>query len=389
MTGDILAKDGVHALLPRDQMCEPARKLRDTYAITPGIPLFKREFGYYCLEEWQEQGMPQNIALDELFDYDAPGNYHIAELGWCEDPFEPLFEVKIIEDRGDYEVEQDIAGRHVLYFKGRRQGFMPEYLDHPVKDMKTWQEDVKWRLDPETSKRYTTLDMRMQLARSEAAQGKIISQMVIGAYMHLRSLIGPEDVLYAFYDMPDVIHDCMQTWLNLSDAVIARHQEYVTLDELFIAEDICYNHGCLISPDMMREFLFPYYQQLVSNVKARQIDKARHLYVHVDTDGFANPVIPLYQELIGMDVMSPFEVAAGCDVVELGRQYPNLAILGGIDKRVLAAGRDAIDAHLERIIPPMRERGGFIPTCDHGVPAEVPYEDYLYYRERCVELGDN
>jgi hypothetical protein len=52
----------------------------------------------------------------------------------------------------------------------------------------------------------------------------------------------------------------MQTWLALADAVIARHQQHVTLDELFLAEDICYNNGPLISPDMMREFLLPYYQ---------------------------------------------------------------------------------------------------------------------------------
>ncbi len=88
-----------------------------------------------------------------------------------------------------------------------------------------------------------------------------------------------------------------------------------------------------------------------------------------------------------MDPMSPFEVAAGCDVVRTGCEYPDLAIFGGIDKRVLAQGREAIDAMLARIIPEMRARGGYIPTCDHGVPAEVPYEDYLYYRRRVVEMG--
>jgi hypothetical protein len=179
----------------------------------------------------------------------------------------------------------------------------------------------------------------------------------------------------------------MRAWLDLADALIAHHQQFVTLDELFLAEDICYNHGPLISPDMMQEFLFPYYQQLVYNLKARQLDKTRHLYGHVDTDGYAVPVIPLYRAAIGMDAMSPFEVASGCDVVEIGKQYPDLALFGGIDKRVLARGRAAIDAHLEYILPPMRERGGYIPTCDHGVPEEVPYQDYLYYRKRCVELG--
>jgi uroporphyrinogen decarboxylase len=377
----------MQAMVARDQMCESARKLRDTYARVPGIPLFRREFGFYSLERWSEQGMPQDVPLPELFHYDPPGNLHLGQLGWCEAAFVPLFEVKVLQDRGDYELEQDYAGRHVLYFKGRRNGFMPEYIDHPVKDSHTWQEQVRWRLDPRSPERYSDLAERMAYARAEAAKGIMISQNVIGAYMYLRSLIGPQCLLFAFYDMPEVIHDCMRAWFDLADTVIARHQQYVTLDEIFFGEDICYNHGPLISPDMMREFLFPYYRQLVSNVRKRQIDREHHLYVHIDTDGYAVPVISLYREAIGMDVMSPFEVAAGCDVVRIGRQYPELAMFGGIDKRVLARGRRAIDAHLEYVLPAMRSRGGYIATCDHGVPAEVPYTDYLYYRQRCIELG--
>jgi uroporphyrinogen decarboxylase len=98
-------------------------------------------------------------------------------------------------------------------------------------------------------------------------------------------------------------------------------------------------------------------------------------------------VIPVYQESIGMDVMSPFEVASGCDVVAVGREFPELVIFGGIDKRVMARSREEIDAMVERILPAMRARGGYIPTCDHGVPEEVSYENYVYYRKRCVELG--
>lgn len=379
-------QDGVHAMVPREKMCESARKLRDTYAITPGIPLFRSKFGFYCLERWKEQGMPQGVPLHELFDYDPPGN-HTFWLGGIVAPFLLAYETKVLEDLGDYELVQDNAGRHVLYFKGRRDGFMPEYVAHPVKDMKTWEENVKWRLDPTTPERYTDLESRMENAKAQAARGMMIRQHFIGAYMYLRSLIGPMDLPYAFYDMPDVIHDCMKTWFELVDAVVSRHQEYVTLDEIYCGEDICYNHGILISPDMIREFLIPYYQQIISNIKSRQIDKTRHLYVHIDSDGFVNPLIPIYQEGFGMDVMDPFEVAAGCDVVEIGKQYPNMVISGGIDKRVLAKGKDAIDEHIEYIIPAMRKRGGYIPTCDHGVPEEVSYENYLYYRKCCVELG--
>ncbi|MHC4502416.1 MAG: uroporphyrinogen decarboxylase family protein [Planctomycetota bacterium] len=378
--------DGVHAMVPRESMSPGARKLRDTYAITPGAPLYKREFGYYCLERWKEQGMPEDVPRAELFDYDPPGGHGLGALGWCESPFVPAYDEKIIEDRGAHELVQDRAGRHVLCFKGRRNGFMPEYVDHPVKDRRTWEEDVRWRLDPSTPERYAKLDERMAKVKESAAEGRIITQGLIGGYMYLRSLIGPADLMYAFYDMPDVIHDCMRTWLALADVVIARHQEHVTVDEIFFAEDICYNQGILISPDMMREFLLPYYQQVITGLKSRQIDSSRHLHVHVDTDGWAVPTIPLYRE-VGLDVMSPFEVASGCDVVEIGREHPDLVIKGGIDKRVLAKSKRDIDRMVERILPPMRERGGYVPTCDHGVPEEVPYENYLHYRKRAVELG--
>lgn len=214
----------------------------------------------------------------------------------------------------------------------------------------------------------------------------IIKEQVIGGFMYLRSLIGPTGLLYMFHDAPGLIHDCMQTWFYLADAITECHQQYVTVDELFLGEDICYNHGLLISPDMIREFLFPYYEQLIKNIRSRQIDKTRHLYIKIDTDGLVTPAIPLYRE-IDMDVMIPFEVASGCDVVEIGKQYPDLAISGGIDKRILAKDNDEIDREVERILPVMHKRGGYIPTCDHGVPEEVPYKNYLHYRKRCVELG--
>ena len=380
------AQDGVHGMVRPDQMDPSAKKLRDIYALTPGAPLIMMDMGYYSLERWKEEGMPQDVPLEELFGLDPPGHHTLFGLGGCEAAFQPEYEVTVIEDRGAHELVQDHAGRHVVYFRGRRSGFMPEYVRHPVQDMVTWERNVRWRLDPSSPERYADLETRMTEAKSAAARGLIIRQEVIGAYMFLRSLIGPQAVLYAFHDMPELIHACLTSWFELADAVIARHQEHVTLDEIYVDEDICYKSGPLISPDMIRAFLLPYYQQLIANIRDRQRDPGRHLYVQVDTDGYAIPVIPLYKGM-GMDVMCPFEVAAGCDVVSVGTEYPELILVGGIDKRVLAESKEAIDRHLEAILPVMRERGGYIPTVDHGVPEEVPLGNYLYYRERCAALG--
>ena len=374
-------------MIPRDKMTPAVRKWRDAYAITPGAPIYHKEFGFYSLERWIEQGMPEDADFASLFHLDHSAVYNLGGLGWVEPALVPPFEEEVLEDRGAHEVVRDTAGRRVLFFKDRRSGFMPEYLDNPVKDRRTWEEDVKWRLDPGTPERFAEVDEKLDEAEAASEEGRMVCQRILGGYMYLRALMGPEALFYAWYDMPDLIHDCMQTWLALSEAVIARHQKRVSLDEMFFSEDICYNHGLLVSPDMMHEFLVPYYQQLMSNVKSRQLDQSLRLHVQVDTDGDALPSIDIYREAIGMNVMRPFEVASGCDVVEVGRRWPDLIISGGIDKRELAKGKDAIDRMVERIIPAMRDRGGYIPTCDHGVPEEVAYEDYLHYRKRCVELG--
>lgn len=304
-------------MVPWDEMCLSARKLRDTYAVKPGAPFYQKTFGLWmCLETWYANGLARDTDLDELFMFDKPGFLPLHQLGWCESAFDPVFENEVIEDRGECELVRDRAGRHVLYFKGKRQGFMPEYMDHPVKDEKTWTEDVKWRLDSKSAGRHTNLAARMAAAGARAAEGIMIQQDMIGGYMYLRSLMGPEALLYVFYDNPKLVHD-----------------------------------------------------------------------VQIDTDGNCVPVIDLYVEGIGMDMLDPFEVASGCDVVEIGKQWPDLVMSGGIDKRILATDTDTMDRYLESILPVMRRRGGYIPTCDHGVPPEVTWENYLHYRKRCVEYG--
>ncbi len=384
--------DGIHQMVSREKMTESARRLRDFYAMKPQAPFIQQEFGFYSLDRWKEEGhMPvfsdpeqERRWMADTFGFEENGSCSLGGLGWCEAAFEPEYEQKVLEVKGDYDLAQDHAGRKVLFFKGKRSGFMPEYVDHPVKDQKTWEEDVKWRMNPASPERFDSVfSETMQKAVDAARQGKVMIQSVIGGYMYLRSLIGPLEMMYMFHDEPDLIHDCMETWLQLADAVIARHQQQVSLDEIFLAEDICYNHGSLISPDMMREFLFPYYQQLISNAKKRQLDPDRSLRIQIDTDGNCIPVIDLYRE-IGMSYMSPFEVASGCDVVQIGQDYPDLLMRGGVDKRVMAQGKEAIDREMDRILPVMFKRGGYMPVCDHGVPEEVSFENYLYYRKRVL-----
>ena len=60
-------------------------------------------------------------------------------------------------------------------------------------------------------------------------------------------------------------------------------------------------------------------------------------------------------------------------------------MMGGIDKRALAQGPEAIDAELERVRPAV-EAGRYIPDLDHSVPDDVSWENFCYFAEGLKRL---
>jgi len=62
-----------------------------------------------------------------------------------------------------------------------------------------------------------------------------------------------------------------------------------------------------------------------------------------------------------------------------------LLLQGGIDKRALALGPEAIDRELEARLPLCRE-GGYIATCDHLLPHDISYRNFQYFWRRKKEL---
>jgi uroporphyrinogen decarboxylase len=124
---------------------------------------------------------------------------------------------------------------------------------------------------------------------------------------------------------------------------------------------------------MVREFLMPTWRRWGEQVRAAGVP----VYA-IDSDGFVGELIPLWREA-GFQVNDPVEVAAGNDLVAFRRQYgATMAYRGGVDKRAMAKGGAAIEREIERLRPVIAV-GGYVPACDHGVPADVAWPDYLRY----------
>jgi len=136
----------------------------------------------------------------------------------------------------------------------------------------------------------------------------------------------------------------------------------------------------MIGPAMTREFLAPAWR--------RWSDEARQAGVPIidmDSDGMVEELIPIWIEN-GMNVCDPIEVAAGNDINLYRREYGRkIAYRGGIDKRCIARGGAVIEDELDRIAPVVRD-GGYIPSCDHGVPFDISWPNFIHYSRLLAEM---
>lgn len=80
--------------------------------------------------------------------------------------------------------------------------------------------------------------------------------------------------------------------------------------------------------------------------------------------------------------------ASGVDYVELRREFGgDLLLIGGLDVRVLAQDRRAMEEEILSQVPPLLEQGGYVPLVDGRVRSHVPFENYVFYRELIRELS--
>jgi len=257
---------------------------------------------------------------------------------------------------------------------------MSEFIEWPVKTRDDWDRYRAERLNPRDAGRLRG-EWR-ERAREWTAAGIPIQMGSFpdtGVFGSLRWLLGDEECLAAFCTDPDWVHEIMDHMTGLYLEVFSAVVREVRVDMIHLWEDMCGKQGPLISPAHWREFMAPCYRRIAAFAREHHIP-----VISVDTDGQPDLIVPPMLEA-GVNFLFPMEVAAGADVNEYRRKYPGLALMGGIDKRALAAGPAAIDAELERIRPAL-ESGRYIPDLDHHVPDDVSWPNFRHYATRLREL---
>ncbi|HEY64370.1 MAG TPA: hypothetical protein G4O02_07330 [Caldilineae bacterium] len=293
----------------------------------------------------------------------------------------PPFERKVITEDETHILYVNHEGILMRELKHNPMSSMPQFVRFPVETREDFRRFWKERMRPDLTERIGP-DWREQLraARAQPYPLIIIADRWGGFFGPPRNLVGLERLCTLFYDDPAFLEEMMDANADFIIAMMDQILDVVSIDAFAFWEDMAYKTAPLISPEMARRYMLPRYRRVVDFLTSRGVP-----FIGLDSDGMIDPLIPIWLDA-GLNFLYPFEVQAGMDVVAVRRKYGRqLRMWGGVDKRALARGPEAIDAELARIRP-LIEEGGYIPHPDHGIPPDVSFANYCYFMTRLRDL---
>lgn len=220
-----------------------------------------------------------------------------------------------------------------------------------------------------------------RLGASLADRDQVIKVIVSGPFWIMREWCGFEGLCMMMIDQPDLVAEMAEFYRQYISNLFGRMLEHVVPDHVQFSEDMAYKEKAMISPAMTREFCQPCWNSWTAQLKTAGVP-----LVEIDSDGFVGGLIPIWIES-GIHLSSPVEVAAGNDINAFRAEFgKDQAFLGGVDKRAMAKGGAILRAEMKRIEPVVRS-GGYIPGCDHGVPSDVSWPNYLEHTRLIARMS--
>lgn len=336
---------------------------------TDRIPMLDQPWNG-TLKRWYNEGLGNGVRWENHFGFDEwikilPDN-------------SPRFERKVLEQNERYIIETTKWG-------GTQKAFneldsTPEVLEFYYDSSDKWEEAkaamltyhedrIPWKFLEENYPRWK-------------AEGKF-TQLILwfGFDVAHSRMTGTENMLIGMYEEPEWVTDIFDTYLksslDLCQRILDAGYEF---DGILWYDDMGYKGSPFFSPSAYRELLMPYHKRAVDWAHERGMVAELH------SCGFVEPLLPDIIET-GVDMLNPLEVKAGMDPFKLKALYGDkLAFHGGINAQ-LWDDIELVKAEMERIIPAMKEGGGYVFASDHSIPNSVSFKNMTEIARLAHKLG--
>jgi len=321
------------------------------------------------IERWHREGLPEKQDWTDYFGVDRVERIRVDNS--------PRYPESIIEETEEYKIYTTKWGATQKEWKHVQS--TPEFINFTITDPERWQPAKKLITpDPE---RINWAELKRNYRKWKECGAWIQAGLWFGFDVTHSWIVGTERILFALIEDPEWCRDMfghlLDINLKLLDMVWQAGYEF---DSIWWPDDMGYKHNQFFSLQMYRDLLKPYHQKAIDWAHAKGIK------AHLHSCGDINPFIP---ELIdmGLDALHPLEVKAGMDPIRLKKSFGKDLMLNGGINAVLWNDSQAIAAEMQRVIPVLKESGGYIFSSDHSVPSSVSLADFKAIIELAKSLG--
>ena len=208
---------------------------------------------------------------------------------------------------------------------------------------------------------------------------------VVGQYGDIFTMtwemMGFETFSIALFENPEIIKKLNDKVGNLVLSMFEYFAQNEHVDALFYSDDIAFTNGLLVSPEVLREYFFPWLKAIGD--LAKKYDKP--LIYH--TDGILYDV---FDEIIncGVDAIHPIEPKA-MKILDVKERYGDkLCLIGHVDVDLLARGtKEEVRKKVEENILYAAHNGGYCVGSGNSIPDYVKLENYLAMLNAAKEFG--
>jgi uroporphyrinogen decarboxylase len=235
--------------------------------------------------------------------------------------------------------------------------------------------DQKWRLPGRWKKQVRAWKKRDYVLMLLVHRGFFITMGVRGWQRF-------GEVMELLTDKPDLVRQMMMIQGTFAAGLAENILQEVEIDAAIFSEPIGGNDRPLLSPKMYEDFILKSYTPIIEVLNRHRVETIIFLT-------FANARILIPSILrYGFNCLWACEVNIDAmDYRQLRKEFGReLRLIGGIDLDALRHAKDSIRHEIEEKVPPLIADGGYVPLADGRVREDVPFENYVYYRQLLAEV---
>ncbi|MDY7076202.1 MAG: uroporphyrinogen decarboxylase family protein [Chloroflexota bacterium] len=201
---------------------------------------------------------------------------------------------------------------------------------------------------------------------------RIIYESPGGQLENMMWMMGYVPLALALKDDPALVEAVANKVGEIMVNIFSTAAEMPGVGALWLGDDMGFKTGTLISPQDLRQYVFPWQKKLAEIAHAHDMPFLLH------SCGKLSQVMDELIEDVGIDAKHSFEDVIQ-PVAEAKREYGDrIAVLGGVDVDFLCrSSEDQIRAYTRRIIDDCAPGGGWALGTGNTVTNYIPLQNYL------------